>query len=166
MTVVVEVNAAAHAFFDRLRWRVFYSLAAPMQRPPAHWRERAPYLLAMLFVIALGLASRKLPGLFPAAVGKYPGDALWALMVFAAYGVLLPYASTYRLAALALMTSYAVELSQLYQAGWIDAIRASTLGHLILGSTFHWPDLAAYTVGVAIGAAVHVLSTKARRQDR
>ncbi len=116
-------------------------------------KRRSPlaYAGAALAVIALGLASRRIPELFPAALGKYPGDALWALMAFAGWGMLLPKASTWRVAAAALLTSYAVEFSQLYQAPWVNAIRGTTVGHLVLGSAFHWLDLVAYTVGVSVG---------------
>lgn len=57
--------------------------------------------LAIAVVIALGLASRRWPWL-PARLGKYPGDALWASMVFFCWAWTLPAASTLRLAALAL----------------------------------------------------------------
>jgi hypothetical protein len=101
--------------------------------------------------VALGLASRSYPGLFPAFLGKYPGDTLWALMVFCGLGFLNPDCSTARLAFYALLISYADELSQLYQAPWINQIRGTSIGHLILGSTFSWLDMLAYTVGAAIG---------------
>ncbi|RQP24850.1 ribosomal maturation YjgA family protein [Piscinibacter terrae] len=126
-------------------------------------RSRVVMLTAMALIVALGLASRKLPGLFPVALGKYPGDALWALMVFCIAGAVRPAASTARLAAVALGISFAVEFSQLYHAPWIDGIRSTTLGHLVLGSAFGWIDLAAYTVGVVIGAAVDALWRKARQ---
>lgn len=109
------------------------------------------YALACLAVIVLGLASRRVPGLFPAALGKYPGDALWALMMFAGWGIVLPRASTSRVAMAALLTCFAVEFSQLYQAPWINGIRSTTLGHLVLGSAFHWLDLLAYAIGVLVG---------------
>ena len=117
-------------------------------------RSRLWLSLGPLSVIGLGLASRKYPFLFPAILGKYPGDALWALMVFLGWALLKPNASTFRLAAFALATSYAVEFSQLYQAPWINSIRTIPAGHLILGSTFSWFDLIAYTIGVAIGIAL------------
>jgi hypothetical protein len=31
-------------------------------------------------------------------------------------------------------------------------MRATLPGRLVLGSTFHWPDLPAYVLGVALGA--------------
>jgi len=49
-----------------------------------------------------------------------------------------------------------VEFSQLYQAAWLNSIRGTTIGHLVLGSTFSWVDIAAYGVGVLIGALVDV----------
>ena len=109
------------------------------------------YAIAFIGVVALGLASRRYPGLFPAFLGKYPGDTLWALMVFCGLGLLNPGCSTARLAFYALLISYADELSQLYQAPWINQIRGTSIGHLILGSTFSWLDMLAYTVGAAIG---------------
>ncbi len=42
-------------------------------------------------------------------------------------------------------------MSQLYHAEWIDSIRATTLGGLVLGYGFLWSDLVAYTIGVGIG---------------
>jgi hypothetical protein len=86
-------------------------------------------------------------------LGKYPGDALWALMVFCIWGFAIPACSTGRLALYALLTCYADEFSQLYQTPWINAIRSTVAGHLILGSTFSWFDMVAYTVGVGVGAA-------------
>jgi len=45
---------------------------------------------------------------------------------------------------------------QLYHAHWIDFIRSSRLGHLVLGSTFNTPDLLAYVVGITIAAIVEL----------
>jgi hypothetical protein len=111
-------------------------------------------------VICLGLASRRWPGLFPPFLDKYPGDALWALMVFLLWGVFQPYLSTGKLAAYALIVSYIDEFSQLYQAPWINSIRTTTIGHLILGSTFSWRDMLSYSVGVAIGVIVEVVGRR------
>ena len=47
--------------------------------------------------------------------------------------------------------SVAIELSQLYHAPWIDSIRQTTLGGLILGFGFLWSDLACYAAGVGVG---------------
>lgn len=88
------------------------------------------------------------------ALSNYGGDALWALMVFVGFGFLIACASTAMNALLALAFSWSVEFSQLYHAPWIDAIRATLPGKLVLGNTFNWPDLLAYAVGIGFGAMV------------
>ena len=49
------------------------------------------------------------------------------------------------------MFCYGIEVSQLYHAEWIDSIRATTLGGLVLGYGFLWNDLVAYIIGVGVG---------------
>ncbi len=111
-------------------------------------------MLSVALTVGFGLATRRVP--FLLALGKYPGDALWALMVFFIVGLFRPRASTRRVALVALAISYAVEVSQLYEPPWLVSIRSTTLGHLVLGSKFHVGDLLAYTVGIALGAALEV----------
>lgn len=79
------------------------------------------------------------------------GDTLWALMVFWGIGFLFVKMSTGKVMAAALLLSYAIEFSQLYQADWINALRHTTLGGLVLGFGFLWSDLVCYTVGVLAG---------------
>lgn len=113
-------------------------------------RNRLLYLIAVTGVVLLGLASRRLPGLFPRVLDKYPGDILWTVMVFLGLGVLFPRATSLRLAAGALAISWVVELTQLYQAPWINGVRRTTMGHLVLGSTFAWLDLVSYAAGAGL----------------
>jgi hypothetical protein len=129
-------------------------LVKAASHPP---RSRILYGLTSLCVIGLGLASRAWYGLFPPALGKYPGDALWALMVFLGLGFLLPKVSTRSLGMVALCVAFLDEFSQLYQADWINAVRSTALGHLVLGAGFSWADLLAYTIGVAAGILFDLL---------
>lgn len=100
-------------------------------------RNRPVYLAAMAAVMALGLLSRRNPEVLPWFIAQYAGDTLWAVAAFLGIGILLPRASTPVVAALALAVSYAVELSQLYQAPWINSIRHTLIGGLILGYGFY-----------------------------
>jgi Protein of unknown function (DUF2809) len=120
-------------------------------------RQRWIYVLGGLLVIGLGLGSRS--GQVPLSdfMAKYAGDALWALLVFLGFGFLFPSRSTLYVAGLAAVFSILIELSQLYHAPWIDALRRNRLGGLILGDTFAWGDIAAYLVGIALGVAAEVL---------
>ncbi|MDO4536447.1 MAG: DUF2809 domain-containing protein, partial [Clostridium perfringens] len=47
--------------------------------------------------------------------------------------------------------------SQIYHAPWIDSIRNTTLGGLVLGFGFLWSDILCYTIGIAIGVALDVI---------
>ena len=110
--------------------------------------------MALVAVVLAGLGSRvKAVGL-PYFVSKYAGDALWALMVFVGLGLIWPRWRTGIVAIVAAVICAGVECSQLYHAPWIDGIRRNFVGHLVLGDTFGWGDLAAYAVGIACGAGV------------
>jgi hypothetical protein len=90
----------------------------------------------------------------PQSISNHGGDALWALIVFLGFGLLFSRKSTASIAMSALAFSWVVEFSQLYRAPWFDEIRATLPGRLVLGNTFSWIDLAAYTLGVGLGACI------------
>ena len=118
------------------------------------YRSRPLLALGMVLVVGAGLASRRFPAALPAWLGGYPGDALWAVLVFLAVVFIRPGARTSRLAMAALSLAYLVEALQLYQDPWLNAIRATTAGHLVLGQGFDWWDMVAYTLGVGVAASV------------
>ena|GEM_PF-265033 len=124
------------------------SLKAPYQL-----RIRAIYLTTTIVVILLGLSSRKFGDALPAFIATYAGDTLWALMVFLGISMLLPAMPSPRRGIIALTFSYLIELGQLYHAPWIDSLRETTLGGLILGFGFLASDLLCYTFGVGLGVA-------------
>ena len=115
-------------------------------------RTRILYAGLALAVVVAGLLWRSSFMPLPQWLSNNGGDALWALMVFIGFGFLFPRASTLNVSLLSLTFSWGVEFSQLYHAPWIDAVRATLPGRLVLGSTFNWPDLPAYALGVAMGA--------------
>lgn len=117
-------------------------------------RSRLHLTLLALAVIAIGLASRRGYSPFPAALGNYPGDALWAWMVMLCVAWVRPAITRPRLVAWSLGIAFAIELLQLYQAPWMQALRANKLAYLVLGNGFDPWDLVAYAVGIALGAVV------------
>ena len=110
-------------------------------------QQRLPVMLVLGFVVGLGLASRAYDGLFPNALGKYPGDALWTVAVYLGWKLVVPAMVPWKLGLMALGQSFGVEFLQLYHAPWLDGIRGNYFGHLLLGSTFNSMDLVAYSVG-------------------
>jgi len=114
-------------------------------------RNRILLVGLIVATLILGLASRIYPEIFPLFLAEYLGDTLWALLVFWLLGFVFIKIPSISLASIALLFSYLIEISQLYHAAWIDAIRKSTLGSLVLGHGFLWTDIICYTVGVALG---------------
>jgi hypothetical protein len=105
-----------------------------------------------VLTVALGLASRRFAAVLPDFVSAYAGDALWAATVFWLGAMLMTRARTSCLAAGAFATALLVELSQLYHVPWLDAVRATRPGALVLGQGFLWSDLACYAAGVSAAA--------------
>ncbi|MEI6821951.1 MAG: DUF2809 domain-containing protein [Bacteroidota bacterium] len=114
-------------------------------------RDRKLYFIFGIVVVIIGLASRKVPSHLPLILSKYPGDVLWAIMVFFVVGFLFTTITTKKAAIISLLFSFLIETSQLYHAPWIDTIRHTILGALILGSGFSWYDMCCYVVGVSMG---------------
>jgi fatty acid desaturase len=126
-------------------------------------RQRLVYAGILGLTVAFGLATRWAPAAFPALVATYGGDALWAAAVFWLLAVLLPRARTAALAGAAAVIALAIEVSQLYHAPWIDAVRATRPGGLALGHGFLWSDLVCYAAGIALAALIDVALRRARR---
>jgi hypothetical protein len=127
-------------------------------------RSRFSCAIVLALTVALGLASRRFAPALPPFVAAYAGDTLWAAMVFWLLATLSPRARTNGLAMASLAISTMVELSQLYRAPWLDAVRATTLGALVLGRGFLWSDLVCYTAGVILAALFdRALAEPARR---
>jgi hypothetical protein len=131
-------------------------------------RRRNPliWITLIALVSVLGIGSRRYAHALPGLVAAYAGDTLWALAAFLGFGVLLPRAPTRMVALMAMAFSVAVELSQLYHAPWIDSVRRTTLGGLILGFGFLWSDLACYALGVGLGVLVEIIIGIVRDKDR
>lgn len=127
-------------------------------------RNRTRYAFAFTIVILLGLASRHHPNAIPVLFGKYPGDALWAMMVFIGWGFLFPRASTLSIAALAFFTCFVIEILKLYQSPWIVDIRQTTIGYLVFGHVFSIKNLLAYAVGIVIAFNVEISSGRSCEQ--
>jgi hypothetical protein len=131
-----------------------------MPRGPRH---RLVWLVLIAGACALGIGSRRFADRLPGFVAAYAGDTLWAFTLFLFLGLIQPAATTRRIAVQTLVLSLLVEISQLYHARWIDAVRQTTLGGLIMGFGFLWSDLVCYASGVALGTVLEWVATKIYR---
>jgi hypothetical protein len=120
-------------------------------------QTRIRYLITAIIVIFLGLASRRYASYLPEFVANYAGDTLWALMAFLGIRTINPRWKPLNSALAALLFAFSIEISQLYHAPWIDDIRHTTLGGLVLGFGFLWSDLLCYCVGISTGVIIDIL---------
>ena len=63
-----------------------------------------------------------------------------------------------------LLIAFAIEFLQLYQAPWMQAVRANKLAYLVLGNGFDPLDLLAYVVGIGVGVMVDWLWERRQRR--
>jgi hypothetical protein len=116
-------------------------------------RTRLCAVAWLVALVVLGLGSRRLAGA-PPWVTLYVGDVAWGAFFFASFRALRPSASTLRVFLAALITTELIELSQLYHAPALDALRATRFGGLLLGRVFLWSDVFSVALGASLGAGV------------
>ena len=112
-------------------------------------KSRIGWFIVICITVALGLASRHFK-----VVPLFVGDILWATMVYFIVRFLFISKPIKFIAIASLIFSYAIETLQLYKAPWIDSIRPTLFGRLVLGSTFNWGDMISYTLGVGLAVLV------------
>ena len=115
-------------------------------------RHRVTYAIILTVVLGVALGSRNAPFQIPPFISTYAGDTLWALFVFLGIRFLIPTGSILGASITAGTVSVLVEISQLYHGSWIDAIRETWPGALILGHNFIWSDFICYFAGIGLGA--------------
>lgn len=115
-------------------------------------RNRLVYTFLVIATIIFGLFSRS--DFIPKLIYPYLGDILYTLMIFFLVGLFFPTMHSLKLTFLAIIICFLIELSQLYQADWINAIRNMRLGGLLLGFGFLWSDMASYLMGGLLGFTI------------
>lgn len=113
----------------------------------ADLKKRGIFVSCAIVAMLLGLASRRYGSQLPSFFAENAGDAFWTAVVYCGMGFCVPHSRIVTRAAGTLGFAYSIELSQLYHASWIDGIRATTLGGLVLGFQFVWMDLLRYAAG-------------------
>lgn len=111
-------------------------------------------VVVWLVILAIGLSSRTiLRPWSPEWMLLYGGDVFWAAALYGLLAMLGCNAHPNRVLILTYLIAVVIELSQLYQAPWINQIRQTIPFNFILGQGFLWSDLAAYAMG-AIGMSL------------
>jgi hypothetical protein len=102
-------------------------------------------IIGIIVLIPLGLYSRHLKW-----IPEETGDALWAMMVFCLWRIILVKQSLRLVAIISLTHSFLVEFSQILRWSWLVSFRSTFIGHMMLGQGFLWTDLLAYLIGILL----------------
>jgi hypothetical protein len=112
------------------------------------------YALIISVLIFLGLGSRAYSGCYDAWIHLYIGDILYTTMYYFLFRWFWQDLSMWKAASAAIFLCYAIEFLQLYQAPWMESIRNTRLGGLILGFGFLGSDFVCYTLGGIFGVLI------------
>ncbi len=114
-------------------------------------RNRITYISIIIVVMLAGLSTRHFTSILPQWIISYAGDVLWAIMMFLIIGLIFIRVSSLQTALITVIITISIEISQLYHALWIDAIRMNKIGGLVLGFGFLWSDIVCYVIGILLG---------------
>jgi hypothetical protein len=118
--------------------------------------KRLLYITIAAITIGTGLFIRIKKHLFPGVFNLYAGDALYAVMMYFLVSAITKKHLLLK-AIIILAVCYAIEFSQLYKVAWIETIRQTLPGKLVLGSGFLYTDLVSYAIGTAFAFFVDYL---------
>jgi len=111
-------------------------------------KQRFIYMATTCIILVAGLSTRMFANNLPDFLAEHFGDALWAAMVYCLFRVILVKKPIEWSLLLSITFCIVIEVSQLYQANWINAIRGNVIGGLILGKGFLYIDLVRYAIGI------------------
>ncbi len=114
-------------------------------------KYRQQLWLSIAFIVPFGLVTKFYRGPGQAwlndAFGGIPYEIFWMLLVAVIWPRLRPGA----IALLVFITTCLLEFLQLWQPAWLQAIRGTLPGRLVLGNTFIWSDFPYYAIGCFLG---------------
>ena len=122
--------------------------------------SRLPYFLSLIITIILGLLSRII-----SALPLWIGDSLWAVAVYLGFRLFFTSKKPEATALIATLVSFVVECSQMIRWAPLDKLRATTIGHLLLGQGFLLSDLAAYLLGISLIYTLDILVCQRNTAD-
>ncbi|GAA4099911.1 DUF2809 domain-containing protein [Mucilaginibacter panaciglaebae] len=116
-------------------------------------KARLIYLSILIVTVIAGLLSRELSS---SVVPLFVGDILWGLAVFLLLKFIFIRKPLGFIVIISLIYTWVTEFSQLYSAPWIDNVRQTLFGKLMLGETFLLADIVSYTIGIGLGVLVEL----------
>ncbi|GAP98405.1 ribosomal maturation YjgA family protein [Leptolyngbya sp. NIES-2104] len=111
---------------------------------------RLSLLLTIVFIVPLGYFVRFSP-MFPDWFSDVFGSIAYQIFFIALVQFWFPKMSIAKTAIGVFLFSCAIEFLQLWKPPFLQAIRATLPGRLVLGNTFLWSDFPPYGLGCSAG---------------
>lgn len=111
---------------------------------------RIRYIIYIFISMILGLLSRYFNNM-PSWINLYFGDIVYAIMFYFIFAFVFIKADRKKILAISIIYLMLIETSQLYNNEFLNNIRNTTIGHLLLGKGFLISDIFSYIFGSIIG---------------
>ena len=121
--------------------------------------RRASALLALCAAL-LGVASKFYTGFAADWVHYHAGGALYEIVWIGFFASLLPHTRPWHIPLAVLFATTLIELLQLWHPPFLQTIRATFIGHALLGNTFSWWDFPHYIIGSSLGLVLLLFINK------
>lgn len=117
---------------------------------PVQLRSRLAAVATMVAAVPMGYWVR-FHGPGPEGLNDALGSVAYEWFWIALFWGCFPGQSPFRIALAVLLATCGLEFLQLWQPPFLQALRATLPGRLVLGNTFNWTDFPPYMVGSALG---------------
>lgn len=124
-----------------------------IKRIPPIARVRLATVVLILTTIAIGLGCKQYSGPGHAFVNNWGPASVCYEVLFVLVGFLVfpRRAMIAKIAICVCLLTCLVEISQLFHIQWLDELRKTFFGRMLLGTSFSWWDFPAYPVGAWVG---------------
>ena len=125
-------------------------MASPKAQRHRVFQYRLSLLISILIIVPLGYVVRfygAAPEWLNDLFGSVAYEIFWILLV----ALIFPKASPLWTAVAVCLATCVIEFLQLWHPPFLEAMRATFLGRLILGTTFNWSDFISYFLGSFLG---------------
>ncbi|HEY9668263.1 MAG TPA: DUF2809 domain-containing protein [Coleofasciculaceae cyanobacterium] len=125
-------------------------MASPRSQLYRVSKYRIALLISIVLIVPLGYLVR-FYGPAPAWLNDWLGSIAYEIFWILLFALFLPHASPVWIAVGVCLATCALEFLQLWQPPFLQAMRATLPGRLVLGNTFTWSDFPAYFIGSFLG---------------
>jgi hypothetical protein len=118
------------------------------------WQDRTAYALALAVVTPVGFATKFYGGPLAIWVNQSLSGVLYVVFWILVVMFIAPGLQPLAVALGVFLVTAALEVTQLWQPPWLEAVRGHFLGRTLLGTTFVPSDFGYYAIGACCGWGV------------